>query len=184
MYLIKELRSIEVFYCRLRQLDALKQKSKMIILPIPSTLLKRIRTAESVIIEESITEPNSVLNSPTNHEPPSSQREETASNGDPINGNSIRSEISRRFVAEKMKANKETKPRLRALGISETEVPAFLEQYAAMIPRKLLESYLALPELLEKSLTGYEPRWLCFTEIDHVNYSSIKGLVVFYIEYN
>eukprot|EP00826_Nyctotherus_ovalis_P056763 TRINITY_DN7728_c0_g1_i5.p1 TRINITY_DN7728_c0_g1~~TRINITY_DN7728_c0_g1_i5.p1 ORF type:complete len:491 (-),score=73.69 TRINITY_DN7728_c0_g1_i5:394-1866(-) len=152
---------------RLRQLDALKQKSKMMVLPIPTTLLKRIKAAESIIIEESITEGNSEARS-------SSRRTEFSPTSEPT----IKS--SSKFTAEKSPANKQ--PQLKPLNISEDEIPALLEQYSSMVPSKFLESYLALTELLEKSQTGYEPCWLCYTESEHVNYAAIKGLAVFYVD--
>jgi len=149
----------------------------MIILPIPTSLLKRIKAAESIIIEEFITEANSIQNSLVNQEPPSSQRGEFSPESNPT-----RIKASREFIAKTEQHSGEARPKLRVLGISEAEIPVFLEQYGSMVPTKLLESYLALPELLEKSLSGYEPCWLCFNKTDHLNYSVVKGLLVFHID--
>jgi hypothetical protein len=130
-----------------------------------------------VIIEEFITDTNSFQNSPTNQEPPSTQRGESTPESEPTVA-----KVSRKFIAERIKHSRDVRPKLRTLGISEAEVSTFLEQYEPMVPAKILESYLVLPKLLEKSLSGYEPYWLCFNETDHVNYSAIKGLVVFHTD--
>eukprot|EP00826_Nyctotherus_ovalis_P012864 TRINITY_DN13426_c0_g1_i2.p1 TRINITY_DN13426_c0_g1~~TRINITY_DN13426_c0_g1_i2.p1 ORF type:complete len:317 (+),score=48.24 TRINITY_DN13426_c0_g1_i2:317-1267(+) len=73
---------------------------------------------------------------------------------------------------------------LQSLGMKESEVPLFLKYYKSTISASITESYSPLEELLKQTQAGYNPHWLCLkvSEDSSKDYSSIKGLVVFYLE--
>ena len=220
---------------RLKQIEALKQQAKMTVLPIPPALLKRIREAEMVIMEEAImmadmeqsevlTEKreeqrrstssdhsehkkqevsdtrtqdqpalHSVKKSPTmvEKEPVimKSKQESPVAKLDKENFELKPEKKSAAAKEEEEWANNKdeevaTGPTLNPLGISESEVPEFLKHYESAVSPKLIQSYPPCSELLEKSLTGYEPHWLCFCSLENApgSHSSVKGLAVFHMD--
>ncbi len=72
------------------------------------------------------------------------------------------------------------------LGIREGEVAAFLQEYQRHVSDKLVQSYVPCAELLEKSMTGYEPCWVCLKDFSvgagKSPYENVKGLAVFHVD--
>eukprot|EP00826_Nyctotherus_ovalis_P016406 TRINITY_DN14745_c0_g5_i1.p1 TRINITY_DN14745_c0_g5~~TRINITY_DN14745_c0_g5_i1.p1 ORF type:complete len:284 (-),score=71.23 TRINITY_DN14745_c0_g5_i1:95-946(-) len=181
----------------------------MVALPIPPVLLKKIKEAEGVIMQEAVqnelycgkdSETQNALSSRKSISSVESKKE--------VRKNSARSKRKLNTVVTANEEHKDALSRienskddnaavkdndkvelkedaeesglvLRPLGMKESEVNEFLGRYQSTVPKQLLESYSPCSELLEASLSGYEPYWLCLAD---KNQSAIKGLAVFHLD--
>lgn len=179
--------------CRRRQIEALKHQGKMVALPIPQRLLKRIKEAEAVItnevaqtdsteakktvVEEAVKDKEITqtakrpenLASNLNTKSPTQTITEDRANAKDFDDSSAHGTPERNGSTDKLS--------LQPLKMKESEVQQFLERYESAVSPKLIQSYCPLSELLEKAHSGYEPHWVSLT-----NNSSIEGLGVYHLD--
>lgn len=187
----------------------MKSQAKMVPLPIPPVLLKKIKEAEGVIMQEAVqselccgkdSETQNALSSRKSVSSVESRKEvrkNSARSKRKLNSVTATSE-ERKDASSHVENNKANDAAVRnndeialkegaegsglvlkPLGMKESEVSEFLEHYQSTVPKQLLESYSPCSELLEASLSGYEPYWLCLKDKDQ---PAIKGLAVFHLD--
>jgi len=73
---------------------------------------------------------------------------------------------------------------IKPLAIKESEAAEFIKNYIAKVPQKIIDSNPSVTDLLEKSLSGYEPYWICLTTPEYTPgaLGLIKGLAVFHMD--
>lgn len=166
-------------------------KQALLELPVPQNLLKRIRAAEMMIMEESMKEQilTEQENNPNNEIPSTGRKEEEKSSTSLAAKNAKQSpkqnlEISNPSIGNKEEPIETQKLNLFPIKIPEDELLPFLLQYQARVSPPLHQSYCPLTELLEKSQTGYTPYWLSYSysDINSPDDQTIQGLAVFYID--
>lgn len=168
-------------------------KQAVLDLPVPQNLLKRIHTAELMIMEESMQQQliAEQENNPNNAQPSTGRKEEDKSSSSPLDKpqaqptfdreNSIGPDDKNNNIKENIVTTDEQNLQLLPLKVLEDDLPQFLQKYQARVNPQLHQSYCPLSELLEKSQAGYTPHWLCLSYPDGKD-QQIEGLAVFYID--
>eukprot|EP00826_Nyctotherus_ovalis_P040508 TRINITY_DN4002_c0_g3_i1.p1 TRINITY_DN4002_c0_g3~~TRINITY_DN4002_c0_g3_i1.p1 ORF type:complete len:345 (+),score=64.62 TRINITY_DN4002_c0_g3_i1:1131-2165(+) len=153
----------------------------MVALPIPQRLLKRIKEAEAVIMNETAqtdsAEAKKIVVEEIMEKKEATQPAKSpiqAITEDKINAKDIDNNPAHKTPEKNESTEKSS---LQPLKMKESEVQQFLERYTSVVSSKLIQSYCPLSELLEKAHSGYEPHWLSLT-----NNSSIEGLAVFHLD--